>query len=236
MLKGLRSVVFVGFALIAGIACTVGSSPSGAALTPQQQAQITSPSTGLQITASITAATLGEACATATGGSFAAPSADCAGTPPSSVDAGTSTSTDGGAAKGSGLAPGCGGPSYCQQSNVQLALVAGAGAGGQSAHLQIVSVTLHDAASGALVDTLTASKPQVWTGNSYAAWDEAIKPAGDLKASYDLTAPEWSKILSAPGVTTAYGNKYRLHVTLRVDGVEVILESIDLTREPMVAT
>jgi hypothetical protein len=235
MLKGLRSVVFVGFALIAGIACTVGNGPSGSALTPQQQAQITSPSSGLQITASITAATLGEACATATGGSLAAPSAACGGTPTSSADAGTSTGTDGGAADSAGLAPGCGGPSsYCQQSNVQLALVAGAGR--QSAHLQIVSVTLHDAATGALVDTLTASKPQVWTGGSYAAWDETIKPAGDLKASYDLTAPAWSKILSAPGVTTAYGNKYRLHVTLQVDGVEVILESVDLTREPMVAT
>lgn len=222
MFKSVRAVMVLGVLGVAAVACTVGntsggpggssgSSGSSGSTVPQQQAQVTSPTSGLTITATISAATLGEGDC---GGSGlrAAPAGDCA------------ESADGG---------GCGGPSYCQQSNVQIAFTSEAGA--QGAKVEIVSVTLHDSATGGLVDTLAASKPQSWTGSGYAAWDETLEPGAELKASYDLSAPKWSTVTSAKG-TSSYSTKYKLNVTLRIDGVEVVLQSTDLNREPQVAT
>jgi hypothetical protein len=202
----------LGVGSLAVLACTSGtvdgaSSGSSVSSVPVQQAEITSPSSGLGISATIAAATLGEECGGSSG--LRAPSqGDCA---PSME--GT-----------------CGG-SFCQQSNVQIAFTATAGS--QSANVEVVSVTLHDSATGDLVDTLTASRPQAWSGSSYAAWDQTIKPSSELKASYDLTAPKWSTITSG---RTSYSTKYRLNVTLRIDGVQFVLQSSDLNREPQVAT
>ena len=219
MFKTVHCAVFLGIALVA---CTAGmASTSTGSSVPQQQAEVTSPTSGLHVTASIAAVTLGEECGGGSGGVAKAPaSGDCA----EPVDSGAS---DGGGFAGRG---GCGG--YCQQSNVQIAFSAGAGS--QAARIEIVRVELLDS-TGSIVDTLTASKPQAWNGGSYAAWDQTVKPAGDTKTSYDLTAPAWSKIDSS-GTSRSYSAKYKLHVTLRIDGVEITLESTDLSREPAVAT
>jgi hypothetical protein len=211
MFKSLRSAVVLGALGIALFACTVGSTGTTGSTQPQQQGQLKTLS-GMTITASISAVTLGDECATSAPSSI---SADCA--------------PESGAAK---AAPGGCGGSYCQQSNVQIAFNAGAGTAG--VRVEVVSVTLHDSASGNIVDTLTPSKPQAWSGNGYAAWNETIAPAGDLKASYNLTAPSWSKITS--GGNTTYSTKYKLQVTFRIDGAEIILESTNLNREPQVAT
>ena len=216
MLKSLRSAAVLGALGIALIACTAGSTSgsTGASSQPVQQGQVKTPS-GVTVTASISAVTLGEECAQAGG----LASSDCAAPP----------AGEGKFAPGS--SGGCG-SSYCQQSNVQIAFNAGQGAG--SARIEVVTVTLHDAASGDLVDTLVPSKPQAWSGNGYTAWDQSIPPAGDLKASYNLSAPTWSKITS--GGNTTYSTKYKLQVTLRIDGSEITLESTNLNREPQVAT
>lgn len=226
MFKSLRCAVVLGALGIAVFACTAGSgSTTGGLSEPQKQAQVTSPSSGLVITATISAVTLGDECAATNGGGFAP--ADCA---PTQVADSGAESGSGGAAKG-----GCGGTSYCQQSNVQIAFTAGTGT--QSAKVEVVTVTLLDSASGKVVDTLKTSHPQVWTGNGYTSWDQTIKPAGDLKASYDLSAPAWSTLSGTDTRTTSsYSTKYKLHVTLRIDGVEITLESTDLSREPAVAT
>jgi hypothetical protein len=224
MLKSLRCAVVLGALGLAVFACTAGST-TGATSEPQKQAQITSPTTGLVVTATISAVTLGDECA-ASAPSF---SGDCAPAP----------IADAGSEAGGGQRPapgGCGGTSYCQQSNVQIAFTAGTGS--QNAKVEVVTVTLIDAASGKIVDTLKASHPQAWVANTYAAWDETIKPAGELKASYDLSAPAWSTLSGTSDSKTAssYSTKYKLHVTLRIDGVEITLESTDLSREPAVAT
>jgi hypothetical protein len=221
MFKSLRSAVVLGCLGVAFLACSAGIGTVGNSQ-PTEQAQITAPTSGLQITASISSVTLGDECGDSASGESFAPSADCA-EAPSPADGG------GGAAKKPG---GCGGGSYCQQSNVQINFTAGAG--NASAKVEVVSVTLVASADGALVDTLTARKPQAWNGNGYSAWDQTIKPAGELKASYDLSAPSWSKQDSTR--LTSYSTKYRLHVTLRIDGIEITLLSTDLSREPAVAT
>jgi hypothetical protein len=156
---------------------------------------------GLEVSATIIAATLGDDCLLAE--RFAGL---CAPTP------------DGG---------GCGLP--CQQSNLQLSFKTGAGEG-KSAKIAITSVALHDAKNGTKLDTLTASAPKSWMGNGYGAWDETLKASSDLKATYDLSAPNWSKIGGQ------FLGEYRLLVTLDIDGTLVTLESTILSREPPVAT
>lgn len=220
------SALFLGLALLA---CTVGNGTStvGPSGPPVQIGQVTSPTTGLQVTATIIAATLGDDCGGSSAGAPAESSgisADCAPT-----DAGADGGGSGGAAKG-----GCGGGSFCQQSNVQLSFKAGAGSTG--AKIEIVSVTLHDGTSGSQLDDLTASKPQIWSGSGYVAWDQTVKPNGETKASYNLSAPSWSTLSSGGSSTSTYAAKYRLQVTVKIDGAQVTLESAVLSREPMVAT
>ena len=218
MLKNLRGslLVFCGLGAISAavIACSGGVTAPGAGGTsgsvvtpePQQQAEITAPS-GLKVSASIAAASLGEECGS--GGALKAPSQkDCA---------------EGGCT------------SYCQQSNVQIAF--NARAGSKAAVIRISKVELVDSATGIVVDTLTASKPQAWNGSAYAAWDQNVTPGGDLKASYDLTAPKWSTIDSSTAKgTSSWSKSYKLHVTLTIEGIEVILESTDLNRQPVAVT
>jgi len=165
----------------------------------------------MKVSASIAAASLGEECG--------------------------SSAARGAPSQGDCAVGGC--TSYCQQSNVQIAF--NAGAGQNAAAIRILKVELVDSVSGNVVDTLTASKPQVWNGSIYSAWDQNVTPGGDLKASYDLTAPKWSTIdsstsgSSAKG-TSAWSKSYKLHVTLSIDGVEIILESTDLNRQPVAVT
>ena len=118
MLNRLRCAVIFGALGLAVLACTAGSgSATGGSSEPQKQAQVTSPSSGLVVTATISAVTLGDECA--------APASSAARRP----TARRRRPADGGAEGGAGKAApgGCGGPSYCQQSNVQIAFTAGTG-------------------------------------------------------------------------------------------------------------
>lgn len=121
------------------------------------------------------------------------------------------------------------------QANVQLAFLATEAT--DSASVEVLSVALVDASDGAVVDTLTPSMPQVWNGSGYTPWDQRITPGGDLKASYELTTPKWSTVdPSGSRGGSAYSKAYKLRVTLRIDGVDVLLQSTDLHREPEVQT
>ncbi|MBX3187019.1 MAG: hypothetical protein KF819_08395 [Labilithrix sp.] len=109
-----------------------------------------------------------------------------------------------------------------------------------AATVSIKSLVLVDASTKATVDTLTSSNPRVWSGASYEPWNERVTPGGDLKASYQLTTPSWSKIDSngavGRGSSRSYSTPFRLIVTLEIDGVEVVLESSELHREPVAVT
>jgi hypothetical protein len=117
-------------------------------------------------------------------------------------------------------------------ANVQLAFIAEAAS--TAASVEVVSVVLVDATSGSVVDTLEASSPQVWNGGGYVAWNQRVTPGGDLRASYQLTAPAWSSI--DPGGRNAYSRTFKLRVTLRIDGVDVLMQSTDLNREAQFQT
>lgn len=184
---------------------TVGG--GGGSTTPVENGHVTS-SAGMNVDATISAATLGDEC----GGGGQAESkfapADCA-----PIDGGS-----------------CGGGSFCQQSNVQIAFTSGDGSA--PAKIQIVSVTLHDANDGSQIDELDASNPQKWnTSGGYQAWDQSIAPKTELKASYSLSAPAWSTMSDQ-----SFSRKFRLRVTVTIDGSTVVLQSTILSREPAVAT
>jgi hypothetical protein len=122
-------------------------------------------------------------------------------------------------------------------SNVQMAFFASDATA--PAPISISKVLLLDAKTGQTVDTLEASAPSVWNGRSYEKWNESVTPGGDLRASYQLTTPDWSTIDADAKRTTnisSYSTPYKLRVTLRIDGVEVTIESGELQREPEVAT
>ena len=123
---------------------------------------------------------------------------------------------------------GSGGFGGSGSANVQLAFVSEATA---PATVAVVKVVLVDQRNGNAVETLTASSPSVWNGSTYVSWNEKVTPGGDLRASYDLTTPNWSAMGSG-----SYSITYRLRVTLSIDGAEVTIESDNLQREPEVAT
>lgn len=120
-------------------------------------------------------------------------------------------------------------------ANVQIAFKAEAAT--SAANVEVMSVVLVDATSGSVVDTLKASSPQVWNGSTYVPWNQQIAPGGDLKASYNLTVPSWSTLdPSGSRSSSAYSRSYKLRVTLRIDGVEVLLQSASVNREPEIQT
>jgi hypothetical protein len=121
-------------------------------------------------------------------------------------------------------------------SNLQIAFVATEAT--QAATVEITNVVLVDGSSGTTVDTLTASTPQVWNGRSYETWNQRVTPGGDLRASYQLTTPSWSTIDGSGSTRTSrsYSTPYKLRVTMRIDGNEIVIESGELRREAPVVT
>ncbi|MBI5513580.1 MAG: hypothetical protein HY909_07410 [Deltaproteobacteria bacterium] len=131
---------------------------------------------------------------------------------------------------GTGEAPRCGG--NCQQSNMNLQFMA---SGTGSATLRVVSVRLLDASSGALLDTLTARDPQAWAGSVFVPWDGSISAGQTLRATFRLSAPNWTRIGDGNAWRT-HSRSYRLEVVTMVNGVERVFTSAVLMREPEVVT
>lgn len=210
MLKLVTASAAVVFA-VAVFACSGGTGTVGGtnSTTPVDNGTLTS-TNGVTVDATIAAATLGDEC----GGSGAPAQGD--------ISEGKCAPSE------SGFAPtGCGG---CQQSNVQISFTSSDGSA--PAKIEILAVTLHDANDGAEVDQLEASNPQKWsTSGGYSAWDQTIAPKSELKASYTLSSPAWSTMSD-----TSFSRKFRLRVTVKVDGTQVVLQSAILSREPAVAT
>lgn len=112
-------------------------------------------------------------------------------------------------------------------ANVQLAFVASAGA--EAAPVVIESVSLEDADTGGALEALTASEPQVWNGTNYEPWNERVTPGGDLKASYQLSAPQTQ-------AGRRYSTPFRVRLTLLVGGERLVIVSDEVQREPEAVT
>lgn len=128
------------------------------------------------------------------------------------------------------------GESEYQASNVQIAFFATQAS--SPAAVEVTNVALLDGGTGAVLATLASSTPQIWNGAGYVAWNQKVTPGGDLKASYKLSSPNWSSIGGGGSSysSKSYSTPYKLRVTLRIDGTEVVLESAELYREPVMQT
>ncbi len=164
----------------------------------------------------------------------------------SSVTLADDCMTAGAARPGSGAAeadcaPGVvGGCGFCRQSSMQLRYVAGVGS--TNAYIAVTRVRLLDFETGAALETLTSREPSVWTAGSstFSSWSQSIEHDTTLNIQYKLSAPNWGSHPPAAGTGTsdrfAYGRRYRLEVTLTVDGVARTITSSEIMREPEIAT
>lgn len=80
----------------------------------------------------------------------------------------------------------------CEQSSMQLSVVAGAGGG--PIRLAVKKVELFDD-KGATIGELTARTPSLWDESGmYQAWDESVAPGKELSVSYALSQPPWGAV------------------------------------------
>ncbi|MCX4244773.1 hypothetical protein [Paraliomyxa miuraensis] len=98
----------------------------------------------------------------------------------------------------------------CEQSSIQLAIVAPEGARPAAMAVRSVELMLE---SGTSLGMLEARAPSVWSdADGYLPWDQKVEPGQDLSVSYALTQPDWSK------VEDRWNQTYTVKAVLSVDG------------------
>ncbi len=133
---------------------------------------------------------------------------DCGGPPPASKAKEKSVAS---MRKGD-TAHGVMGKRACEQSSMQLSVVAGEGGG--PTQLGVKKVELFDD-KGALIGELTARMPSVWDANGvYQAWDQSVAPRQELSVSYALSQPPWD------GVPNRRAQTYVLKAVITIGGGE----------------
>jgi hypothetical protein len=165
------------------------------------------PEPSLEVAASISSATLADDCA---GERLAGPglvASDCA-----------EDSTD------------CG---FCRQTTVYLQLEAGEGDG--AVPVEVLEIRLIDLESGSVVDTLSASDPEIYGDDVYTSWDATIEAGQILDVRYPTSAPDWNTIGGGEPWST-HGMEFRIEMRVRIDGVERTLEFAPATREAEIVT
>lgn len=125
-------------------------------------------------------------------------------------------------------------PSFCQQSNLTLRMTVGEGEGPVDAVL--LSVRLLDYDSDEHLADLTARQPRIWVGeDGYVSWDELLGAPSDERTLYDLSTPDWNRIGDGDSWAT-FSMRFRVEVTLEIDGHTLTLLSDEITREPLIVT
>lgn len=80
----------------------------------------------------------------------------------------------------------------CEQSSIQLAIVAPAGI--EPAEVAVKSVELM-LESGTSIGMLEARAPSIWSdGDGYMPWNQRVEPGQELSVSYAVSQPDWSKV------------------------------------------
>ena len=98
----------------------------------------------------------------------------------------------------------------CEQTSMQLAIMAG-----DASNIQVKSVELFDE-TGKSLGTLSASKPTRWSDatGKYDAWDESVAAGSTSSVSYVLSQPKWDQI------GNRWNRTYTLKTVLSVGGVD----------------
>ena len=132
------------------------------------------------------------------------------------------------AARGAAIAGG-GGPwvQPCTQSTMQVVF---SGQGDRTAKVEIEKVRLLDPKSGKSVATIDAREPAAWTDGAYQSWNETIAPRQEVKASYELSVPDWTEVEKQIG-TSSSGFMFVLELDVNVDGELQTVRSSQFPRE-----
>jgi len=119
---------------------------------------------------------------------------------------------------------------------MQLSFTPGTDLKGSS--VKIKRVELLDT-KGAVVQVLTASAPMQWsvTQGAYIAWNEKVGGKDAVRATYNLSSPDWNKLTK--GRMNAPGHTFQLRVIVTVGGAERSVEKsaiVPARVAPMVVT
>ena len=120
-------------------------------------------------------------------------------------------------------ASGVGSRYACQQTSMQLSLVA---TGAAPARVRVKQVELLDAA-GTLLGQLAPAAPTRWVIDRYEPWDQAIAAGQHVAASYALSSPAWHAMEG--GEWAQRGKTFQLRVTLAVGSREQTVEKQAIT-------
>jgi hypothetical protein len=115
----------------------------------------------------------------------------------------------------------------CTQSTMQLAF---SGQGDRTSTVAIEAVRLLDPTSGKAVATVTAREPAAWADGAYQSWNETIGPRQEVKASYELSVPDWYAVETQIG-TGSQGFMFVLEVDVKVDDERQTVRSAPFPRE-----
>jgi hypothetical protein len=102
----------------------------------------------------------------------------------------------------------------CEQTSMQLAIIAG-----DASNIQVKSVELFDT-TGKSLGMLTASKPTRWSDANgiYEAWDQKVDASSTSNVSYVLSQPKWDVI------GNRWNQTFTLKTVLSVGGVDQAAE------------
>lgn len=116
----------------------------------------------------------------------------------------------------------------CTQSTMQIVF---SGQGDRTAKVELETLRLLDPKTGKTVATLEAREPAAWADGAYQSWNETIGPRQEVKASYELTVPNWADVESKLGGGSSYGLMFVLEVDVSVGDALQTVRSAQFPRE-----
>lgn len=83
---------------------------------------------------------------------------------------------------------------------------------------------------GATLGAINARSPSLWNDNRYQPWDQNLAPSAEVKASYKLSIPDWTKVQTALGIST-YAATYILEADIVVGDTTQTVRSAQFARQ-----
>jgi hypothetical protein len=116
----------------------------------------------------------------------------------------------------------------CTQSTMQLSLAHDAA---DAQRIEVVAVRLMRGTDA--LGKIPARKPSKWNDSGmYDAWDERVPVGSEIKVSYRLGEPDWSKVQEQLGAETdVYSQRYVLEVDLKMGDITLTVRSPEFSRE-----
>jgi hypothetical protein len=116
----------------------------------------------------------------------------------------------------------------CTQSTMQLSLAHDAP---DAQRVEVVAVRLMRGPDA--LGPIPARKPSKWNDSgTYDAWDERVPVGSEIKVSYRLGEPDWSKVgEKLGGEADLYAPRYVVEVDLKMEGHTFTVRSPEFSRE-----